>query len=222
MRRKRGIWDGTCWRFRHRSKRSVTSACYEVEGIGSVHAPDTVVQIPAVASDVLICNQVFLRGVYGFILEGFERMLPDFAGLAKYLTRYGLENCPVLLNGCMLFPNLEMLRLYANAAVHMPPFGCLWRVGRDEIQAKFGGHLCTYVNPQPHRAGILIKSLVFTDQVRGMLAATVADIDHPAARRLGAACADLPTLASAVEHALDQPGDDEALESLRVIWAICR
>ena len=47
MQRKRGIWDGTCWRFRTRSKRSVESARYEVEGIGSVHAPDTTVQIPA-------------------------------------------------------------------------------------------------------------------------------------------------------------------------------
>lgn len=222
MQRKRGIWDGTCWRFRYRSKRSVESARYEVEGIGSVHAPYTAVQIPPVASDVLICNQGFLRGVYGFILEGFERALPDFPDLAKHLTRNQLENRPVLLNGCMLFPNLEMLRLYANAEVHMPPRPCLWKICRDEIQAKFGGHFCTYVNPQPHQAGIPFKTLVFTDEVRGMLAATVADIGHPAAQRFAVACAEMPTLASAVKDALDRPGDEGVLERLRVIWAMCR
>jgi len=122
----------------------------------------------------------------------------------------------------MLFPNVEVLRLYNSAVIHLSPTHRLWPVDVDAIHAQFGGHLCTYLDPQPHQAGISVKSLVFADQLRGLLAATAANTFHPAARRLSAACAEFPLLASVVEDALDRPSDEGALERLRVYWAICR
>ena len=223
MQRKRGIWDGTCWRFRTRSKRSVESARYEVEGIGSVHAPDTTVQIPAVASDVLICNYEIRRGSFVATLEGFERALPNIVSLAEHLIKYGLGNRPVLLNGRKLLPNAEMLRLlHDTAGVRLFSISPGWEIDVDAIHARYGGHLCTYLDPQPHEAGIPVKNLVFTDQLHGMLAATAGATFHPAARRLSAACAKYPLLASAVEDALDRPGNEDVFERLRVYWAICR